>query len=435
MRDACDVLVVGGGPAGLAAAYSAAISGASVMLIDDNPSAGGQIWRGEETARSSPAASAWLDRIHRSNLRFIAGARVFDQPEPGLLLAESAEQTCELEYRKLILATGARELLLPFPGWTIPNVCGAGGLQALVKTGLPIRGKRVVVAGSGPLLLAVAAYLRKRGASVLIIAEQTSPAMLAGFALRMLSYPGKAMQAISLRASLAGVPYLSGCWPVEADGAGALNGVTLTRGRKRWRVECDYLAYGFHLVPNIEFPVFLGCRIEDGAVVVDQFQETSMNGVFCAGETTGIGGLELSVAEGRIAGYAAAGEMDDARKLFPLRAKLARFAELLNKTFSLRGELRSLPRTDTFVCRCEDVTFGSIQSRADWRDAKLHTRCGMGPCQGRVCGKALEFLLGWKPESIRPPVFPVSLGSLMSAVREPAGIGRSAENVAESRCE
>src|SRR6185369_6361557 len=208
MDHVCDVLVVGAGPAGMAAAWRAAQSGLRVCVVDDNPAAGGQIWRG-----GPPEAQVWFQRIR--NVEVISGARVFQQLRPGTLLAETNSGVCELSYERLVLATGARERFLPFPGWTLPNVMGAGGLQALVKTGLPIEGKRVVVAGSGPLLLAVAAYLRGRGAEVLLIAEQASAVQLAKFAVGL---AGKASQAFELKRQLKNVPYLSGCWVVEAHG-------------------------------------------------------------------------------------------------------------------------------------------------------------------------------------------------------------------------
>src|SRR5215216_5717243 len=128
----CDVLVVGAGPAGLAAAYRAAESGRRVVVIDDNAGVGGQIWRGKPASRD---AEVWFERIRSVDIKFINGARVFAQPQAGTLLAESSEGVCELSHKNLILATGARERFLPFPGWTLPNVMGAGGLQALVKTG------------------------------------------------------------------------------------------------------------------------------------------------------------------------------------------------------------------------------------------------------------------------------------------------------------
>ena len=401
----CDLLVVGAGPAGLAAAWRAAQNGLRVCVVDDNPAAGGQIWRG-----GPPEAQVWFERIRSVDVEMINGARVFQQLSPGTLLAEITSGVCELNYKNLVLATGARERFLPFPGWTLPNVMGAGGLQALVKTGLPIEGKRVVVAGSGPLLLAVAAYLRQRGANVLLIAEQASSMQLARFALGSFS---KRSQAFELKRQLKDVPYRSGCWVSEAHGTEKLEGVTLVRGAKSWRVACDYLACGFHLVPNVELAELLGCSVESGQVKVDAFQQTTVPNIYSAGETTGIGGLELSLVEGEIAGLAAAGKQNVARELFPVRAKQRKFADLLNRTFALRDELKYLSTPETIVCRCEDVTLERLQQHTSWRPAKLQTRCGMGPCQGRICGGAVEFLLGWRAESVRPPVFPVRLDSLI----------------------
>ncbi len=417
-RHVCDVLVVGAGPAGLAAAYRAAQSGMRVTVVDDNPAAGGQIWRGRKA--TSPEAQVWFERIRSVDLQFINGARVFDQPQAGMLLAERSDGVCELEYTSLILATGARERFLPFPGWTLPNVMGAGGLQALVKTGMPIEGKRVVIAGSGPLLLAVAAYLRKCEAEVLLIAEQASSLRLARFGLGLIGQKGKASQAWRLRRELSrkdaktqSLRYLSGCWVAAAQGQDKLESVTLVRGGKRWQVLCDYLACGFHLVPNVELAELLGCVIENGCVRVDEFQQTSVAQVYSAGETTGIGGLELSLVEGEIAGFAAAGKQDEARRLFPHRQRQRKFADLLNRTFALRDELKELVQPETIVCRCEDVTFDRLRTNDSWRAAKLQTRCGMGPCQGRVCGGVVEFLFGWRAESVRPPVLPVRVESLI----------------------
>ncbi|MDX2041131.1 MAG: FAD-dependent oxidoreductase [Acidobacteriota bacterium] len=409
------ILIIGAGPAGIAAAIRAAESGKQVCVIDDNPvpaSPGGQIWRADQAQPSSPEAREWFARLRQVNVQFIHGARIFAQPETGCLLAETVDGSCELRFEKLILATGARERFVPFPGWTLPGVTGAGGLQALAKSGWPVAGKRIVVAGSGPLLMAVAAYLKKRGAEVLLIAEQAGWNRLLRFGVALLGQPSKIAQAIGLKKQLAGVPYLPGCWPIAAKGDGKLEAVTMRRGDKTWEVECDYLACGFYLVPNTELAGLLGCEVSGGAVTVNDFQQTSLSNVFCAGEATGIGGLELSLVEGQIAGLAAAGREDEAQGLFAERAKQLRFAEALNQTFALREELKTLPTAETLICRCEDVSFERLQRQTSWREAKLQTRCGMGPCQGRICGAATDFLFGWGMESIRPPVFPARLENL-----------------------
>jgi len=403
-----DVVVVGAGPAGLAAACRAAECGRRVAMLDDNPQPGGQIWRG-----AAKQATPWVRAAERRGVEWIAGARVFDAPEPQRLAVETFDGECRLGYGSLILATGARERFLPFPGWTLPNVTGAGGLQALAKSGMPLAGKRAIVAGSGPLLLAVASYLRAQRVDVRLAAEQAPQSALLRFGLRLAGHPRKLWQALALRAGLIGVPYITSCWPVSAQGREKLESVTLRRaGGRMWTEACDYLACGFGLIPNVELAVLLGCRLSGTGVAVDEHQQTSVAGVYSAGEATGIGGLELSLVEGEIAGYAAGGRRDRARPLFAARESHRRFAAALERAFALRAELRDLPQASTLVCRCEDVTMERVRACSNWREAKLHTRCGMGPCQGRICGGAVEFLLGWQVESVRPPVLPARVRSM-----------------------
>ena len=433
-----DVLVVGAGPAGLAATVCASGNGRKVGLVDDNPDFGGQIWRGERPRPSSPEAAAMFRRVREAEFEALSGTRVVGLAGPNVLLAESEGRPVELGYRALVLATGARELFLPFPGWTLPNVPGAGGLQALVKSGLPIEGKSVVVAGSGPLLLAVAALLKKKGAIVRAIAEQAPMSKLVRFGLGLWSEPGKLRQAFGLRADIGGVRYRAGCWPVEAIGDEAVRSVRLTDGRSTWSVDCDYLACGFGLVPNLELPTLLGCAFDAGATRVDEWQQTTMPDVYCAGEATGIGGLDLALLEGKIAGLAAAGSREEARSSFGQRDKARRFARSLERSFALRDELRHLARPDTIVCRCEDVTAGALAGRTSWVDAKLQTRCGMGPCQGRICGAATAFLHGWTRGSVRPPIFPVGVenladlyqASLHQDAAGPGGVGAPSDRSA-----
>jgi D-hydroxyproline dehydrogenase subunit alpha len=419
-----DVLVVGGGPAGMAAAARAAECGVRVGIVDDNASLGGQIWRGESQERrtndgQTEDAAGWIERLHAAGVTTLCGMRIFDRPEPGVLLAEGMNGVFELRYENLVLATGARERFLPFPGWTLPNVMGAGGLQAMVKCGLPVRGRRVVVAGSGPLLLAVAAYLRKHGAEIPMICEQASWSALARFGLSLVGHPDKLMQGLQLRKELAGIPFVASSWPVAAHGHKSLENITVFRRGKAETVPCDYVACGFHLVPNIELPLLLGCQINSGFVGVDDFQETTVSRVFCAGEPTGIGGVELSIVEGQIAGLAAAGRVTEARQLFDERSRARRFANLLERTFRLRPELGSLTLPETIVCRCEDIPYSRLRPHTSWRAAKLHTRCGMGPCQGRICGPATQFFFGWNPDSVRPPVFPARVESLAAPAGRP----------------
>lgn len=413
------VLVVGAGPAGIAAAVSAAEAGSSVAVIDDNIEPGGQIWRaslgksGPDISHGGPAAQ-WRKRLLASTVTRLQGWSVFDQPEPMTLSAEREGRAAEFSADRIILATGARERFLPFPGWTLPNVMGVGAIQAMVKGGLPIRGKRIVIAGSGPLLLAVAHTLRAAGAVVVCIAEQASLASLTAFTVSLIGDPAKLAQGLRYRASTIRVPYHTGSWPLEARGTVRITSVVLSiRGRAQ-EIPCDYLASGFHLVPNIELPALLGCRVQNDFVAVDDLQHTSVPGIFCAGEPTGIAGLESSLLEGEIAGLAAAGRITHAQRLVPRKQAMSRFAARMARAFALRPELKSVPTDATIVCRCEDVTLGSLRNHPTWRAAKLHTRCGMGPCQGRVCGSATSFLFDWNPGSVRPPMLPALVSSLAS---------------------
>ncbi len=418
---ACDVLVIGGGPAGIAAACCAAESAQRAILLDDNPALGGQIWRGKANSQ----ATRWIDRARQAGVQIVGGAQVFavsarEDRRTVLAQTETPEGLCTVQCERAILATGARERFLPFPGWTLRGVTGAGGLQALVKGGWPIAGKRVVVAGSGPLLPAVAAFLKTHGADVQLVAEQAPWSRLVNFGMGLALRPAVAMQALSLFPQLVGVPYHAGCHVTATHGArGALTAVTVRQGERTWQVDCDYLACGFNLVPNLELPVLLGCAVQDGFAAVNEWQESSQPGVYCAGELTGIGGLERSLIEGQIAGYAAAGEKgrQRARALFARRRDLYTYAARLNHAFALGDALKTLASADTIVCRCEDARRAQLDEIApgSWRAAKLHTRCGMGACQGRVCGPSLSFLYGWPIEatvSARPPLFPVRLETL-----------------------
>ena len=447
MVEGLRVLVVGAGPAGLAAAVAAARAGAAVTVVDALPEPGGQVWRGLWGAPREGRAGAWFRALRSVPVDLRLGRRVITAPWPGrlgLLGPQGAEQ---LDYDRLILATGARERFLPFPGWTLPGVLGAGGLQALAKGGLELRGRRVVVAGSGPLLLAVAAGLRARGARVLVVAEQAGLGALLGLAPGLLARPRLLAQALPW----IGLPLRTGAWVVRAEGAEGtdrLERVHLRTTAGPRVLEADYLACGFGLVPNLDLARLLGCALRDGRVVVDLLQRTSVPGLFAAGEATGIGGVDQALAEGGIAGLAAAdpavgaggdlpasagGDLPasaggdlaaSARALLAgsARAPLAaavrarRWGRALAEAYALRPELRGLAEADTILCRCEAVPVGAVQGCARGRDARLQARCGMGRCQGRTCGPAAEFLFGWTPGGPQQPLVPTPCADLIDAL-------------------
>jgi D-hydroxyproline dehydrogenase subunit alpha len=412
------VLVIGAGPAGIAAAATAATHGRQVLVLDDNLAPGGQIWREATTQPEEPddVRRKTLLALRVSGARVFSGWRVFDAPRSGSLRAIQDSgpdiHTIDVSYEQLVLATGARERFLPFPGWTLPGVFGAGGLEALARGGFAVSGRRIVVAGTGPLLLPVAAHLRQMGGRVTTVAEQASRRQLARFSTFLSRQPGKLIEGLQYRAASGGSKYRSGCWPLAALGTDKVEGVRLTDGKHTWEEPCELLACGFHLVPNTELASLLGCAMRDDAIEVNDIQQTSVSEVFAAGEPTGIAGLESALLTGTMAGLAVAGKLDEAKALLPRRQKFERFAEQLKTAFALRPELLSLAEPDTIVCRCEDVTFEALKGYEEWNDAKRQTRCGMGPCQGRVCGPATEVLFGWRASSVRPPLYPVPLSAM-----------------------
>jgi len=422
MTHTFDVLVVGAGPAGIAAAVRAAEESCSVAIVDENPHPGGQIWRGPSAkgkhGKAVGDAAEWIGRLRRGSVQTFFGWQIFDAPAPKVLRATCDSEAAEFYFKSLVIATGARERFLPFPGWTLPNVLGAGALQALVMTELPIKGKRVVIAGTGPLLIAVTAYMRQGGAEVVALCEQASLGRLIRFGLGLAHHPTKLADAMRYGWQARGVWLRTSCWPAVALGEERLERVVLNDRGRLVEVKADYLACGFHLVPNCELALLLGCALDGGYVRVDEFQQTSVPDLFSAGETTGIGGVEAALVEGQIAGLAAAGAREKTASLVKRRDATRQFTRLLDRTYALNPELRRLATPETIFCRCEDVTMEAAQAHGSWRAAKLQSRIGMGACQGRICGGACEFLFGWGMESVRPPIQPTPVSSLIGAHAE-----------------
>ena len=404
--DPYDVAVIGGGPGGLSAAVTAAENGARVIVLDENPRLGGQIWR-EDLGQVAPAAKPWIERLRAAKVKVLGGVSVW-QATPETL----STTVGTIRSHRTILATGARELFLPFPGWTLPGVVGAGGVQALAHSGLDVQGQRIVIAGSGPLLLQVASGLRRHGAKVQRIAEQAPFSKLLGFAPH-LGF-SKTVQA----ATLSNPTFRTSSWVVEAIGQDRLEAVRLKVGRRTEVFDCDLLAVGFGLVPNLELPLALGCEVSPDGVLVDDQQQTSVSSIFAVGEVCGVKGAPGALADGLCAGNAVTNLPPPSQQL-RRRNTERRFGQRLAATYQIRDEIRAIPNASTTVCRCESVSFGALSEWSDWSAAKIHTRCGMGLCQGRVCGPAAKTLFGWGPTGTRPPLSPIPISDMLSTTKEP----------------
>jgi len=191
--------------------------------------------------------------------------------------------------------------------------------------------------------------------------------------------------------------------------------VLVDRDQRLHRFDADLLAVGHSLTPELQLASLLGCRLRDdpAAVETDALGASSVEGIYAAGEAAGFGGWRKAWIEGRVAGLAAAGRLDDARALLPQAAKERAYAALLHETFAPRRAESPVCGADTLVCRCEDVPFAALASCRNWREARLQQRCGMGHCQGRLCAMALSILQGWPlPQDTRVPIVPARISTL-----------------------
>ncbi|WP_410617413.1 NAD(P)/FAD-dependent oxidoreductase [Amycolatopsis sp. lyj-109] len=417
------VVIVGAGPAGLAAAEHALAAGADVTVLDQADAPGGQYHRG-----ASHRFAALLDRCRwwpESTVWALEGKRVHVLRGP---VDGTNRRRCTLEPDALVLATGAHDRVLPFPGWQMPGVFTAGAAQALAKGERVAAGRRVLVAGAGPFLLPVAASLVAVGAELLAVLE-ANPArtVLSGWSWRAAGHVGKMNELVRYAGTLARhrVPYRMGRAVIEARGEDRVREAVTARVRADWSVvpgtertyEVDALCVGHGFVPQPELAVAAGCILDGGFVRVGDDQRTSVTGVFAAGELTGIGGSGAAAAEGAVAGWAAAGRTPG-RALLRRRDHARAFARRLAAAHPIGAAWPDWLREDTVVCRCEETTCGDLKTAAanpvapGQHALKLGTRAGLGPCQGRMCGPAVAELCGGVERHHRPIAQPIRLGEL-----------------------
>ena len=385
------VVVVGGGPAGLAAADAAAQAGADVVLVDSEPRLGGQYHRGTEQhadprVRHLPHSTVWATE----------GRRLHVRTGP----ADSPHRTGQvLDADAVVLATGAHDHVVPFPGWDLPGVYTAGAAQTLAKAQGVAVGERVVVSGTGPFLLPVATSLVKITRVVALLEANG----LGGWARHPWAAAGKLGELAGYAPLLPRVRTRTAV--VAAHGEDRVTAVTVARLNPDWsiredtrrRIAADAVCVGHGFTPRLDLAVSIGCHLVNGFVRVDATGATSVPGVYAAGEITGIGGAALAAAEGTVAGAAAARAPHPPLNALRAVRRGRAFAAALASAHPLPSGRHTWLTPDTTLCRCEEVTLRDLDAAltrgaADGRTLKLTSRAGLGLCQGRVCGREVAAL-------------------------------------------
>lgn len=461
----CDVAIVGGGPAGISAAFTLAGTGLKVMLLDENARPGGQLLRGSRAAADELLSSRrlkrtcfqYLDRLRsRTTVKIRTAVQVINATAERELAADiRGHGIIHIHSRFLLLATGARERFMPFKGWTLPGVISTGAAQILLKSARVLPAKEVLIAGAGPFLYSVAHDILTHGGRVPAVFDITRPHILRRALGGLLNDLPKLIEGVYFFLSLfrCRTSLFPGTTVLAAEGHDTLNGVVtagvdacgvLIPGTER-RFDTRCLAIGNGFVPNLSLARLAGCTARYTATAggwtihVNPDFETTVPGIYAAGEITGIGGGAMAATEGELCALSILKRMEliswktYQRRSSILHKKLLRlqkFASAFNLLSSpgekvLNGLLQAMA-DDTVICRCEDVTLGDIRrclasGGRTARDLKLSLRTGMGRCQGNTCQSIVADILSaytdqpleaLRPDSVRIPVKPVSLGVL-----------------------
>ncbi|MEH2553309.1 thioredoxin reductase/bacterioferritin-associated ferredoxin [Bradyrhizobium algeriense] len=460
-RDSYDVVVIGAGPAGLAATATAAEAGLSTLLLDENAGPGGQVWRAiastPVTERDRLGADYWagadlVDAVRSSSAEIVQRATVWSLDRNLEVGVSVGGASFFVKARRVILATGALERPLPIPGWTLPGVMTAGAAQTMLKSSGLVPDGQTVIAGQGPLLWLLAAQILRLGGRIDRILDTTErrnyfAALPHAFAFVTSPYFAKGLA--MMKEVRAKVPVVTGVSELEAAGDGQLATVTYTAGGRRETIAAELLLLHQGVVPNINLAMAAGIehRWDDlqlcWSPVLDRDGSSSVEGIAVAGDGAGIGGAGAAIVRGRIAARAAVEALAPAAaaKLAPMstfRASLAqaeRGRAFLDTLFRPARQFR-IPSGDTIVCRCEEVTAKDILDAVAIgatgpNQLKAYRRTGMGPCQGRLCGLTVTELMaqarGKTPQEIgyyrlRAPVKPITLAELAAVPKTEADI-------------
>lgn len=430
-----DLLIVGSGPAGIAAALEAHDRGLSVMLLDENPAPGGRIWQALERRGAKDddeaAALAHMRRLRESGVDARYGATVW-AIEPDLLVFFSQDGKAQsVQPRTILLATGTMERPVPIPGWTLPGVMTVGAAQIALKTGGLLPDGQTWLAGQGPLLLLYANQVLDAGGRIAGVLDLSPPfgALRAAPQLKLgaLADVRKGL-AWQRRLKAAGVPWLR-VQDLRAEGDGTLQSIRIRTSSGTRTEAADTLLLHDGVIPSVQMTRALGCMHQWSAAqgcwrpVVDQWGRSSIPNILIAGDATGIGGADAAFLSGRIAVLGLLDRQQEAADLLARRRSRLAVRPFLDALFPPLG---INPEDQTVVCRCEEVTAEQVRAAVDVRclgmnQLKAYVRCGMGPCQGRTCGPIAQRIIAQArgvPESeveplrTRFPIKPVAVGSL-----------------------
>jgi D-hydroxyproline dehydrogenase subunit alpha len=439
------IIVIGAGPAGLAAAEAASRNGSDVALIDSASRMGGQYWRHRTNVtgyRSHRADEIFAKVSAAQSITHISEANVWSAEREGNLIRVNYLQggiESSLTAEKVIIATGAYDRTLPFPGWDTPGSMTPGAAQSLLKGQGVLAGKRVIVTGTGPFLLPVATGLAEAGAEIVALIDANSPLRWSLSPLALLTNIAKFSELVyyvRLIRKYRIRPKFGRAVTAYADGVATISAINSRfhiKSGKSQTMRAEVVAVGWGFVPDLSLGGILGCaqRVDsDGTVIfeVDENQMSSQPQIWIAGEATGIGGADLSLVEGEIAGLAASGQKIE-RALLRERIRKQRFANALKRSYPVRDGWREWITSNTTICRCEEVKAQEIRDSVrelgaeDSRTSKLFTRAGMGLCQGRMCSRNVSEIVSGITQcavtdgeriaaSNRPIAAPISLGQL-----------------------
>ncbi|OQY99895.1 MAG: hypothetical protein B6D41_00550 [Chloroflexi bacterium UTCFX4] len=468
-----EIAVIGAGPAGIAAAVTAANAGARVLLLDENPRPGGQYYKQPPSSfHANDVASSLSENIQHGReliaglnnpkITVCANTLVWNITADGILDLYAPEGATRVQAKRIILASGAYERVVPFAGWTLPGVMTVGAAQLMLKGQGLLVGQKILLCGTGPLLQLAAVQLLDAGADIAALVELHSRTEFFGGGLKLFGQWGKIGQGMAQQKKLldAGVPMKYGCVVTRAVGETETRGAVIVKVDGNGRpiagseetIAADTICMNYGFVPATELARLAGCEqffdthFDAFATKTNDDLETTARGIFAAGEVRGIGGVEVALLEGKIAGAAAARQFGYAASsnghdvLKEWQKARAAFDSLSSMFAVKRGVYESIA-DDVLVCRCEEIRAGEIRDAAragaqNLNALKAWNRCGMGRCQGRICGPIAAQLIasetGTSVESVgaftaRIPVKPVPLG-VVGASAEPHATGTAMED-------